>query len=593
MMLQNRPIGIIVLRFSDDTFIDVNTEFLQIYGYAREDVIGKTYAELGLWDAPECREHIIASLFQKGVMQSFRMRLEPAFGDCKNLAVAMYTSEINGELCLLALVADGADAGGELAAGLENQLNGPVSRAIFESAGLAAGIAEPEKEFAHLYDQAPFGYHFADANGVFLWVNATELAWLGYRKDEVIGKMKVSDFYTPAYDALFKQDFSLAEHGGAVSNKEYDLVCRDKSLKRAILNVTEIKDQAGKLLHSRTVAHDISELKAAQEKLKQTTLKQQAMLDNQLVGMVKTRDYHIITWKNSAIERIFGYEAAELQAKSTRILYPDDAAYLNMANSAYPIIEEQGIYRAQFEMVRKNGEKVWVDISGMLLNQNEIIWTLTDISNIMQYQVEIESIAFHDALTGLPNRRLVSDRLGQALAQAKRSNQLLAVCYLDLDGFKPVNDQFGHEAGDKLLKVITRRMQESVRQNDTVGRLGGDEFVLLLTSLSDVVELQIVLERVLDLINQPIALKSAGTGSVGADPIDLMLGQTQRGQSRQKSIESAPTDSKVTVGASIGVSLFPRDSDDPDILLRYADHAMYQAKKAGRNRVHLFCADNV
>ena len=162
-------------------------------------------------------------------------------------------------------------------------------------------------------------------------------------------------------------------------------------------------------------------------------------------------------------------------------------------------------------------------------------------------------------MTGLPNRLLVSDRLTQALAQAKRANELLAVCYLDLDGFKPVNDTYGHAAGDKLLKEITQRMQESVRINDTVGRLGGDEFVLLLTNLTDVMEFQIVLERVLEAINNPMALDES---------------------------------CEVTVGVSIGVSLFPRDSEDPDILLRYADHAMYQAKKAGRNRVHLFCADN-
>jgi diguanylate cyclase (GGDEF)-like protein len=183
---------------------------------------------------------------------------------------------------------------------------------------------------------------------------------------------------------------------------------------------------------------------------------------------------------------------------------------------------------------------------------------LADITQLKKHEDEVERIAYHDILTGLPNRLLVSDRLNQALAQAERSKRMLAVCYLDLDGFKPINDQFGHETGDKVLIEIAHRMQASVRTNDSVGRLGGDEFVLLLTNLVNAEEYQVVLQRVIDAINKPLALDET-------------------------------TEVKVT--ASIGITLFPSDSSEPDILLRHADQAMYQAKQSGRNRVCLFTPD--
>ena len=155
----------------------------------------------------------------------------------------------------------------------------------------------------------------------------------------------------------------------------------------------------------------------------------------------------------------------------------------------------------------------------------------------------------------MPNRQLISDRLSQAIALAERTHQLLAVCYLDLDGFKSVNDQFGHEAGDKLLIEVAHRMQAAVRANDTVGRMGGDEFVLLLSNLEQDEDYHIVLQRVIDSINLPIFLDDVN---------------------------------QVTVSASIGITLFPTDKNDADTLLRRADQAMYQAKKSGRNRVCSF-----
>lgn len=181
----------------------------------------------------------------------------------------------------------------------------------------------------------------------------------------------------------------------------------------------------------------------------------------------------------------------------------------------------------------------------------QYIGIATDITLLKQHEQELDRMAHYDALTGLPNRRLLADRMQQAIAQVKRNGKRLAIAYLDLDGFKPVNDQYSHDAGDVLLIEIARRLELAVREMDTVARLGGDEFVVLLLELAQIRECEAVLDRILQSLHEPITLPQ-GT---------------------------------VQVGASIGVCLYPgQDSDDPDGLLRYADQAMYQAKQTGKNR---------
>lgn len=179
-----------------------------------------------------------------------------------------------------------------------------------------------------------------------------------------------------------------------------------------------------------------------------------------------------------------------------------------------------------------------------------------DLTERAEHEKQLEHIAHYDALTGVPNRVLLVDRLSQALARAKRDHGLLAVCHLDLDGFKQVIDDHGHDAGDRLLVEVTRRIREAVREDDTVARLGGDEFVVLLVGLEATEECVGSLHRLLESIKQPIAVNGA----------------------------------LLNVSASIGVALYPEDEQAGETLLRHAYQAMSLAKQAGRNRYHLFDA---
>lgn len=183
---------------------------------------------------------------------------------------------------------------------------------------------------------------------------------------------------------------------------------------------------------------------------------------------------------------------------------------------------------------------------------------------LYEHDVEIEKRqnllkdkANYDALTNLPNRSLLFDRLQQAIARSLRRKKSLALCFVDLDEFKPINDKYGHEAGDRALIEVARRFQASVRGEDTVARIGGDEFVVLLGCLENEKEAELTVGRLLSSLSEPFTF--------AGHCIDLQ--------------------------ASIGYALFPEDSRDGDALLHHADHAMYQAKRSGRNCVRKYQAD--
>lgn len=191
-------------------------------------------------------------------------------------------------------------------------------------------------------------------------------------------------------------------------------------------------------------------------------------------------------------------------------------------------------------------------------NPSRVVGTSTDISKLKDQQQQLESIAHFDALTALPNRLLLAYRLQQALAQSQRRAQPLAVAYLDLDGFKAINDTHGHDIGDELLVRVSQRMKMALREGDTLARIGGDEFIAVLVDLDQAQDCKPILERLLEAASTPV--------SVG----NLLL----------------------RVSASVGVTLYPGDGQDADELIRHADHAMYQAKHSGKNRYHMFDAEH-
>ncbi len=259
---------------------------------------------------------------------------------------------------------------------------------------------------------------------------------------------------------------------------------------------------------------------------------------------------------NPAFSRITGYSRSDVLGLNPSILSSGrhSPAYYR---SMWQRIEETDHWRGEIWNRRKNGgefvellsiSRVHLDGPGRYYH----VATFTDITVLKNHAKELDRAANYDELTGLPNRQLLEDRLRGARIHADRQQKSLSVCYLDLDGFKTINDNFGNTAGNQILRILAGRLAQALRSGDTVARLGGDEFGLILQSDNH----DTVYERILSIINEPVDLGS-GTGSI-------------------------------TLTASLGITRYPADNADAEGLIRHADQAMYSAKEKGRNLLHFF-----
>ncbi len=268
----------------------------------------------------------------------------------------------------------------------------------------------------------------------------------------------------------------------------------------------------------------------------------------------------VVLEASHSFARFFGHAPDQVVGRST--LPGDLDIWVNADDRSRwrQLLERDGeVVGYEAPMRRADGSVATVLISAKAVDFDGERCAVADIHDITEQKLhseQLEQSAQRDSLTGLPNRLLLSDRLRQAIVRCDRENSRVAICYLDLDGFKEVNDRLGHQAGDQVLLDVATRLSTTVRGGDTVARLGGDEFVILLTDLASDEECHLALERLLMACSAPYSLDD--------------------------------NNEEAGISASIGVTVFPSDHADPDTLIRHADHAMYVAKQAGKNRYQMF-----
>jgi len=281
-----------------------------------------------------------------------------------------------------------------------------------------------------------------------------------------------------------------------------------------------------------------------------------------------------LTYCNQMAEALFGYTQPELIGQMAEILFIDQGHFERSFTDILKTCADSGSYQCQGRLRRKNGEIFQCEHSarpitdGFAKEPPHLVYVVRDITlqkraeNIfLEHQVQLNFLANHDPLTGLSNRRCFQDKLKNALARTRRLKTHLAVLFIDLDKFKPVNDRFGHEVGDDLLRTVAGRLSLIVREQDTLGRFGGDEFVLVIEDVPDASAATQVAEKLISALDDPFDIKGH----------------------------------RLCVGASVGISLFPcdtqTDSEDAESLIRRADQAMYQAKLQGGDGFCLYEGD--
>lgn len=529
-LLRNASDGICIMDI-DGNIVEVSESFCAMLGYQRHEMLGM---HVSAWDAKfvgDELEQIVSLVFAGKVRTQFETRHRHKDGRILDVEVSAYPVDLDGSPVLFTSTRD-----------------------ISERFRLDNILRLKERYQRALLDNFPYAVWLKDTQSRFLTVN-TEFA-------RIIGANHPDDL-------VGKNDFDISPEDLAAGYRADDLevlsTCRNKILEERILTEEGLKwfetykapvmDANGEMLGTVGFARDITAHKQAEENLHLAA----SVFSHAREGIMITKPDGAIIDVNAAFTQITGYGREEVLGHNPRIL-SSGLQGREYYSSLWSGLHAQGFWHGEIWNRRKDGKLFYemLTISSVKTTQGEVshyVALFSDITALKEQQRQLENIAHYDALTNLPNRVLLADRLQQAMSQSLRRQNLLAVVYLDLDGFKQINDKHGHETGDQLLIAVTAHMKQVLREVDTLARFGGDEFVAVLLDLESI-------EACVPMLNRLLA--------AAAIPVRI-------------------DEQALKVSASLGVAFYPQTEDvDADQLFRQADQAMYQAKLLGKNRYHIF-----
>jgi diguanylate cyclase (GGDEF)-like protein/PAS domain S-box-containing protein len=434
-----------------------------------------------------------------------------------------------------------------------------VARTIAENCPAEVALRQSEGQYRLMFDSNPVPMWVFDRETLrFLAVNKAAIRQYGFSEREFLSR-SITEIRPEEEVPDLLQDVAKRAWGNEL---EETGTWRHRRKDGSILDVEAIchslRFQGNDCVM--VAAQDITERKRAEHLVREAEEKYRRIFDDAVIGIFQATPGGRLTSVNRAQAQMHGYDSAEeMMAAVDNVaqqIFVDPGRMVELART----LARSGVVRgAEMEVYCRDRSRKWVRVNVRAIrgadgNVAQYDGTVEDITEHKAAQERVKFLAFYDALTELPHRALLQDRLDNALAAARHRGEKVALLFLDLDRFKAVNDSFGHSFGDRVLKEIAIRLKQCAGEHNTVARVGGDEFLILLSSVEDAAEAAIVAEKVIDAMNVNFQV----------------LGQS------------------LGVSCSIGVSVFPDHGSEADILIRSADAAMVSAKEGGRSHVRFF-----
>jgi diguanylate cyclase (GGDEF)-like protein/PAS domain S-box-containing protein len=533
-------------------YVRVNAEYARIYGYTPEQMAGNS----------------IAMTFQA---TEDGARLMEEVGEALRLhGEAVYESRY---------VRPDGQARHLLAQGHRFDRDDPAKGTVWVLMDMTArkeaelALAASEDAYRRLVETVPSIIFSLDAESRFSFVNDAGVRQIaGLPAGDVLGR-RFTDFILPGEREASMERVRQVLAGETLVGMESRIHHRDGQVVTLSVTALPLRDASGQIVGISGTAVDVSERKKRESELQRTRDLLHSAIEAMSDGFILFDQEDRIALCNQRYAELYGngLRAQELVGKH----FSELQLFANQRSEQIPPEFLGDLEAWARERLRRHreangqpyvyetGDDRWIQITKRRTSDGSVVGIYTDITQMKRTEEAVRILAQHDALTGLPNRRLMNDRLAQAIAQARRNQEMVGLLLIDLDDFKPVNDEHGHRAGDEVLRVVALRLKECVREVDTVARYGGDEFVIVLSAVNRPRDAGLVAEKVIAALAQPIpALWTSQHGHRTAD---------------------------VKIGCSVGIALYPQDAATPDTLIRCADAAMYVAKSRGRG-CHVFHA---
>lgn len=516
--------------------LDINRIGHERLGYAKEEMRGRLVSEFVTLENVEKVAQRLTRVKQEGhaTYESAQVRKD---GTVMPIEISTIIIELDGRSIYYSILRD-----------------------ITERKKTEMSLHDSEKRFRDLVETTTDWIWETDADFRYTYVSPRIKDLLGYRPEELIGKTPFDMMPDEVARQRAQNAKTYIEKQAPIDQVQTTRLHRDGHEVFVETSGLPILDGTGQLIGYRGVTRDITRRKEMENALRESETHLRDIVLHAPIGLATVSLEGRFMDANQSLSIITGYRKEELLALTFQeITHPEDLES-DLDNARKLISGEIPFYKMEKRYVRKDGSIVWIQLTASLLRNPEgtpmhFIAQIEDISERIETKKRLNHLAYYDTLTDLPNRRFLIEKFEWALVQAKRHDRSLAIMFLDLDGFKQVNDGLGHDIGDELLKAVAVRLASCVRKGDIVSRQGGDEFIIVLPEISHPNDAALVAEKIIDSLKMPV--------EVGTH--------------------------RVRIGTSIGIAVYPIDgNEDAGDLMKKADQAMYAVKASGKNGYLLF-----